>query len=119
VWSFGDGIENVTESPLTIHAVTLDSVEGMTLVDVVRAPAEAGVGAVPRFPPRSVAGEVWAQAQPVGGQVLEPGELAYLVLGFELDEAPGRAEGLVVAYELNGEQYEAVKDSTFTIRRRC
>ena len=59
------------------------------------------------------------EAESLDGLVLVPGEHLHVVLGFERQTTQGRAEGLVIGYELNGHRYEAVKHDAFVLADNC
>jgi hypothetical protein len=119
VWSFGEDFDNVADTAMIIDSISVETVDGLSLVGVVRAPEAAAVGGLPQFPPRAVRPRVWARVEPVEGLVLEPGEHAHIVLGFEAEQGSGEASGFVVRYELGGKHYEAVKEAAWVIRPTC
>jgi hypothetical protein len=116
-YSFGDGFDNVADEPITVNSVTVESIDGITLIEVVRPPAHAAIGAVERYPPSVIPAKAWERAVPAEGFVLDAGEYTDVVLGVK--GRRGKATGLVVRYELDGRQYEAVKNSGYVIRPKC
>jgi hypothetical protein len=122
-FSFGASFSNPADGELVIRDVSLQKIDGMVSVGMMRIPLngqDAAVGALPGYPADDLPPAVLERAQPVDGLVLAPGEHAHIVLGFELLAAGGRADGLVVRYEVGGRTYEAVnRDYFFVLAESC
>ena len=113
--SFGDGLMNLGDQPVTITGAEFGSVESVSVLGIMKLPqGSPGVGNPPGFPPREIS-EQWPRAREVVGSTLKPGEEASIVIGLQLESIDeGGVSGLTVEYEIDGRRYTDTDEDSFT-----
>lgn len=118
--TFGDiYVERPDGSEVTFLGASLQESDGLTLVGAAIAPARLPLVLGGRdYPPAQVSNDVWKQTRPLEGAVL--GEETELILvGIRLDEPRGRAQTLLLDYQVDGTTHTATVDRLYELQPRC
>ena len=112
-------VENPTDGALTLTGLSFAETDGVTTLGAVLSSADLPLVAAGRgYPPDRVPDDVWARTRDLRGATVGA-DRQLISIGLRLDKRRGEATTLLLAYEVDGAQYEVSIARTYRLKARC